>query len=83
MESIKALLNYLDTDVKLDRGALDDYISDIQIDVDELQKEKNILVGNAKARLYESERELRVIRKVVNRYFKNESEKLEKDELPY
>jgi len=82
MESIKALLNYLDTDVKLDRGALDDYISDIQIDVDELQKEKNILVGNATARLYESERELRVIRKVVNRYFKNESEKLEKD-LPY
>ena len=83
MESIKALLKYLDTEYKLDRGTLDNYITDIQIDIDELQKEKNILVGNAKARLYESERELRVIRKVVNRYFKNESDKLEKDELPY
>ena len=78
MESIKALLNYLDTDVKLDRGALDNYISDIRIDVEDLEEE----VKKANGQLRKCEQELRIIRKLANRYFKNESDALQ-DELPY
>lgn len=82
MDSLIKLVKYLEDTVNLNRVELKELVNFIDQDVNDLHEDYEKAQELSYGQLYNAERELRIIRKVVNRYFKKESDILS-ESLPY
>ena len=82
MDCIQQMFDYIDDETLLDRKDLRTLLSGIDQEIGMLahSHDREMLAMHGQVR--RCEQELRVIRKVANRYFKNESDALQ-DDLPY